>query len=81
MSFFFFFACGEIEKNTHGDKKAANIFFASGERCCAPKIACCAARNQPPRGGVAQNGYFDPNKCCTSVTAQHLINALVATVV
>ena len=29
------------------DKKAATKKITCGENCCAPKTACCAARNQP----------------------------------
>ena len=53
--------------------KAATIFFGCGEKCCAPKIAFCASRNQP-RGGYRAKRLFWPN-----ATAQQLINALIHT--
>ena len=54
--------------------KDAQQFF-SAKKCCAPKIACCAACNQP-RGGTKR--LFSP-KCCAHATAQQLINALMGT--
>ena len=52
---------------------------AHGEKCRAPKIACCAARNQP-RGGCCAKRPFWP-KCCARATAQQLINAPVRCVI
>ena len=57
------------------------MFFAYGEKktrenekCCAPKTACCAARNQP-RGGCCAKRLFGP-KCCARATAHQLVDAL-----
>ena len=39
---------GEFEKTVSQKKRrqGRNIFFRLGQKRCAPKIACCAARNQ-----------------------------------
>ena len=50
-------------------KRRAIIFFACGEKYCAPKIA--------PRGGCCTKRLCWP-RCCARATAQQLLNALVS---
>ena len=54
---------------SHTAKNARTFFFACGENCCTPKIACCAAR-------LLRKRLLCPT-CCASATAQHPIFALV----
>ena len=60
---FFVGAYGELEKKRlkkrtpPAKKKAATKKIARVEKCCAPKIACCAARNHP-RGGCCAKRLF-----------------------
>ena len=82
---YFFFRLRRIRKNVlqfrfsdSGEKKNAQRKKPGcGKKCCTPKIAYCAMRNQP-RGGCCAKRLFRP-KCCSRATAQQPINALVRT--
>ena len=57
-------------------KKLLRFFFAFGEKCCAPKVACCAARDQPRGSCCAKRLRILTLECCARASAQQLINAL-----